>query len=60
MSQEIHPCAYVHVRSDGEKLKRWDVAVVFSVERGADPILYGCYCEAKDLWEFLPATKLKP
>lgn len=47
------------LKYDAELLKRDDVVEIFSIERGANPILYSCYCPDKDIFEHLTEDVFK-
>lgn len=50
------PGNYYRVKYDGDNIKRDDIVAIFSIERGLITPLYGCYCQERDVWEFMKST----
>lgn len=55
----IQPGNWVKITKDGASLRRWDEGAIFTIERGTVPALFGVYCHAKDLWEFMEESQLE-
>lgn len=57
--KHLLPGAWVRILWDGEYLRKGDVAVIFTIEKGVSPFLFGAYCLEKDMYEFFERTQLK-
>lgn len=55
----IKPGNWVSIIKDGQNLRRRDEGSVFTIERGLPEPLYGVYCHAKDIWEYLEENQLE-
>ena len=47
------PGQAIVVRQDCIHLKKSDVAIIFSIERGLTPEEFCCWCDKKEVWEYL-------
>lgn len=56
---ELKPGNWINIIKDGTYLRKHDEGAIFTIERGLPEPLFGVYCHAKDIWEYLEEDQLE-